>query len=81
METPPWKWRQISFWGQSHRTRMRQTRQFRHIVPSLADVAPLLFYEGIRMEFWSKFYLSGLELLPFLFERSGYSEEFIHFLH
>lgn len=75
----PWTWRKISVWDAN--ITKRETRHLHHIIHKLGDTAPLFEEQHARVPSWSMFYLRGLEHLPFLLERSGYSEELTRYLH
>ena len=75
----PWMWRKISV-RDANRLMKRETRQLHRIVPKLSYSTPSVEFPHHVMASWSIFYQNGLEHLPFLLERSGYSEALIRFL-
>ena len=75
----PWMWRKISV-RDANNTK-REMHHLHRIVHKLGDVAPPVGMQDARVSSWSMFYLRGLEHLPFLLERSGYSKELTRFLH
>lgn len=75
----PWMWRKISV--RDENITKRETRHLRRIVHKLGEMAPSVEAQHARVPSWNMFYLRGLEHLPFLLERSGYSEELTRYLH
>jgi len=73
----PWRWRKISIRDANF---TRETRHLRRIVPNFSDIDTCVNPHHAGMSSWSLFYRIGLEHLPFLLERSGYSRKLSNFL-
>jgi len=74
----PWRWRKISI--RDANFMKRETRHLHRIVPKFPGINPHVKPRHINIISWRLFYQIGLEHLPFLLERSGYSRKLTKFL-